>query len=120
MGKNLMKIIGLAQGAIGALGTAAPAAIGGAIQTAQGGSIFNLLSGAALSFLGLKGGTSPLQKAGLPTVSGLNGLVGLLGLLGPNTLLSGLNNGTTGSLINIAVSVVGFIATFMKNKKAAK
>jgi hypothetical protein len=52
----------------------------------------------------------------------LNGLVGLLGLLGQNNPLSALqmNNGTGGSLINIAVSVIGFIASFMKNKAAAK
>lgn len=119
MGKNLMKIIGLAQGALGALGTAAPTAVGSAVQTAQGGSIFNLLSGAALGFLGLKGNDAQ-QKVGIPAISGLNGIVGILGLLGTNNPLSSLqlNNGTTGSLINIAVSVIGFIATFMKNKAA--
>ncbi len=118
MGKNLLKIIGLAQGALGALGVA-PTGVDTAIQTAQGGDIFNLLSGAALGFLGMKGNTG-LQKVGIPAVSGLNGLVGLLGLLGANNPLSALqlNNGTIGSLINIAVAVVGFIATFMKNKAA--
>jgi hypothetical protein len=120
MGKNLMKIIGMAQGAVGALGTAAPAAIGTAIQTTQGGSIFNLLSGAALSYLGLKG-SAGMQNVGIPTVSGLNGLVGILGLLGPNNpLQSIIHNGTGGSLINIGIAVVGFIATFMKGKTAAK
>ncbi len=119
MQKNLMKIIGLAQGVFGALGTAVPAAIGTAVQTTQGGSIFNLVSGAVMGFLGFKGNTAQ-QKIGLPAVSGLNGLVGLLGLLGPNNPLSSLqlSNGTTGSWINIAVAVVGFIATFMKNKAA--
>jgi hypothetical protein len=119
MGKNLLKIIGLAQGALGALGTA-PTGVDTAIQTAQGGDIFNLLSGVALGFLGMKGNAAQ-QKVGIPAVSGLNGLVGLLGLLGPNNPLSALqlNNGTTGSLINIAVAVVGFVAAFMK-KKAAK
>ena len=119
MGKNLMKIIGLVQGALGLLGTA-PTGVDTAIQTAQGGDIFNLLSGAVLGYLGLKG-KPDAQKVGLPVVSGLNGLVGLLGLLGTSNPLSALqmNNGTIGSLINIAVSVIGFAAAFMK-KKAAK
>jgi hypothetical protein len=113
MGKNLTKIIGLIQGAAGLLGTAS-GGVSQALGTAQGGDIFNLVSGAVLGFLGL--------KVGLPTISGLNGLVGLLGLLGQNNPLSALqmNNGTGGSLINIAVSVIGFIASFMKNKAAAK
>jgi hypothetical protein len=119
MNKNLMKIVGLVQAVVGAAGTAAPAALGSAIQTTQGGSIFNLVSGAVLGYLGMKG-TAGQQKVGLPAVSGLNGLVGLLGLLGGGNLLSSLNmsNGTGGSLINIAVSVIGFIVTFMKNKAA--
>jgi len=118
MGKNLMKIIGLAQGALGVLGVT-PTGVDNVIQTAQGGDIFNLLSGAALGFLGMKGNANQ-QKIGLPAVSGLNGLVGLLGLLGPNNPLSALqlNNGTVGSLINIAISAVGFIASFMKGKTA--
>jgi hypothetical protein len=119
MGKNLAKIIGLIQGAAGLLGTAAPAAVGTALQTTQGGSIFNLISGAVLGFLGMKG-TAAQQKVGLPTISGLNGLMGLIGLLAPSTTLPALNNGTGGSLINIAISVIGFIASFMKNKAAAK
>ncbi len=120
MGKNLTKIIGLVQGVAGLLGTAS-GGVSQAIGTAQGGDIFNLVSGAVLGFLGLKGTASQL-KVGLPTISGLNGLVGLLGLLGQNNPLSALqmNNGTGGSLINIAVSVIGFIASFMKNKAAAK
>jgi hypothetical protein len=119
MNKNLTKIIGLVQAALGAAGAAAPAAVGTAVQTAQGGSIFNLLSGAVLGYLGMKG-TTQQQKVGLPAVSGLNGLVGLLGLLGGGNLLSSLNmsNGTGGSLINIAVAAIGFIAAFMKNKSA--
>lgn len=48
---NLMKIIGLVQGAVGALGTA-PTGLDNVIHTAQGGDIFNLISGAALGFLG--------------------------------------------------------------------
>ncbi|MDM7925882.1 MAG: hypothetical protein QUS35_07665 [bacterium] len=118
MNKNLVKIIGLVQGAAGLLGTASAGA-SSAMQTAQGGDIFNLLSGAALGFLGLKG-TASQQKVGLPAVSGLNGLVGLLGLLGANNPLSALqmNNGTGGSLINIAISAIGFIVSFMKNKSA--
>jgi hypothetical protein len=119
MGKNLAKIIGLVQGAAGLLGTAAPAAVGTALTTTQGGSIFNLISGAVLGYLGTKG-TASQQNVGIPAVSGLNGIMGLIGLLAPNTTLPAINNGTGGSLINIAVAVVGFIATFMKNKKAAK
>lgn len=90
-----------------------------AIQTTQGGDIFDLLSGAALGFLGLKG-SAGRQKVGLPTVSGLNGPGDLPGLLGANNPLSALqlNNGTGGSLISIAVSVIGFIATFKKKKTA--
>jgi hypothetical protein len=90
--------------------------VGTAIQTTPGGSIFNLVSGAVLGFLGLKGSAAQ-QKIGLPAVSGLNCLVGLLGANNPLSALQ-LNNGTGGSLINIAVSVIGFIVTFMKNKTA--
>jgi len=117
MGNNLTKIIGIVQGLFGLLGTATMA--DAALQTAQAGSIFNLVSGAALSFLGMKGNTAQ-KKVGLPAVAGLNGVVGLLGLLGANNPLSALqmDNGTGGSLINIAISVIGFAATFMKKKSA--
>ncbi len=117
MGQNLIKLIGIAQGTLGVLGTA-PTGVDSAIQTAQGGDIFKLVSGAVLSFLGMKG-TGNQQKVGIPAISGLNGIVGLLGLLGgANNPLSALqmNNGTTGSLINIAIAVIGFIAAFLKKK----
>ncbi|MBN1895896.1 hypothetical protein JW906_15525 [bacterium] len=115
---NLMKIVGLVQGAVGALGTA-PTGLDNVIKTAQGGDIFNLISGVALGFLGMKG-SSAQQKVGIPAISGLNGIVGLLGLLGANNPLAALqmNNGTAGSLINIAISAIGFISTFMKKKAA--
>ena len=69
---NLMKIIGLVQGVVGALGTA-PTGLSNVIGTAQGGDIFNLVSGAVLGFLGLKGSAAQ-QKVGVPVVSGLNGI----------------------------------------------
>jgi hypothetical protein len=115
---NLMKIIGIVQGLVGAAGTA-PTGLDKITQTAQGGDIFNLISGAALSYLGMKGSAGQ-QKVGIPTVSGLNGIVGLLGLLNNNPLAGlQMNNGTTGSWINIAIAVIGFIISFTK-KKAAK
>jgi hypothetical protein len=117
--KNFSKIVGIAQAAFGALGTANLAGGGAALGTQQGGDIFNLVSGAALGWLGLKG-TQAQQKIGVPTVSGLNGIVGLLGLLGQNNPLAGIsmNNGTAGSLINLAIAAFGFISTFMKQKAA--
>lgn len=65
-------------------------------------------------------GSASQQKVGIPALSGLNGTVGLLGLLGANNPLAAIqmNNGTAGSLINIAISAVGFISTFMKKKAA--
>ncbi len=118
MGKNLMKIVGIVQGAIGLLGTA-PTGLDTAIQTAQGGGHLNLISGALLGLVGARG-TATQQKVGIPAISGLNGIVGLLGLLGANNPLAALNldNGPIGSLINIAVAVVGFVVSLSKKKSA--
>jgi hypothetical protein len=114
--KTLTGILGAAQGLFGLLGTAV-SGVGNAVGTSTSGDIFNLVSGAALGALGF-GTSGNTQKVGVSVVSVLNALVGVLGLSGVQ--LGNLNLGGTGSnIINIGVAVLGFIFTFLKNKKAA-
>ena len=116
MFKNFMRIAGIAQAALGVLGTAS-GGVSQAIGANQTGGIFNLVSGAALGFLGLKG-TPAAQNVGVPAISGLNGLVGVLGILGLKSVAGiPLNEGLISNLINIGISAWGFLATFMKKSK---
>jgi len=118
MMQQFMKIAGIAQTLLGVAGTAS-GGVSNVLGTQQTGDIFNLVSGAALSFLGFKG-TKPLQNIGVPALSGLNGLAGILGVLGLNNVAGiPLNEGLIANLVNIGISAWGFLATFMK-KPAAK
>ena len=118
MFKSLTKIVGLAQAALGVAGTAS-GDVASSMGTATPGNIFNILSGAALGFLGMKG-SAGAQKVGIPAISGLNGLVGILGLLGVNNVAGlAMNAGLPSNLVNIGISVIGFISSFMKKKTPA-
>lgn len=108
---------GVVQGLLGALGTAAPDVLS-SMGPGQGGSIFNLISGAALSYLGFKG-TASQQQTGAIGIGGLNMVVGLLGAFGVNSLAGiPLNEGTLGTVINLAIGAWGLFAGFSKKKAA--
>ena len=113
--QQFAKIAGGAQGLLGLLGTALPG-VTEAVGTAGGGNIFNLVSGAALSYLGFKG-SADAQKTGAPIIAGLNGIVGLLGLFGISNIAGiQLNESSLANIINLAIGAWGLIATFMKKK----
>jgi hypothetical protein len=82
MAQNFAKYAGIIQLLIGALGQFVPG-IGSMLGAQTGGNMFNMLSGAALGYLGMKGSEGAAQT-GAKVVGGLNGLVGLLGALGIN------------------------------------
>ncbi len=111
--KAFSKYGGVIQAILGLAGTAAPETIS-ALGTGAGGNVFNLISGAALSYLGFKG-TESQQRTGALGIGGLNALVGLLGVFGV-TNIGGiqLNEGTVGILINLAIGAWGLISGFMK------
>lgn len=107
---------GVIQAILGAAGTAAPS-VATTLQTAQGGSIFNLISGAALGFLGFKG-TESQQRAGALGIGGINAIVGLLSAFGVTNIAGiTLNEGTVGTIINLAIGAWGLFAGL--KKKAA-
>ena len=105
MTQTFTKIAGVIQAILGVIGTASPETIGA--QT--GGSIFNLLSGAALSYLGFKGSDAN-QRMGAQVLGGANGLVGLLGAFG------GIEQGTLATIINLAIGAWGLYAGFAKKQ----
>ncbi len=71
--KNFTKYAGIVQTLIGLASQFIPS-IGGMLGAqAAGGNIFNILSGAALSYLGFKGSDSA-QRTGAQAIGGLNGL----------------------------------------------
>jgi hypothetical protein len=87
------------------------------IGTATPGNIFNIASGAAFGVLGM-GAPASAQKIGLPIVSALNGLVGILGAAGVNNIAGvQLNQDLLSNLINIGISILGFIFTYIKGRK---
>jgi hypothetical protein len=113
--QNFAKYAGLAQGALGILGTAVPG-IGSAIGAGTGGNIFNILSGAGLSYLGFKGSESATNTA-VPIISGLNALVGVLGAAGVHNIAGmEFNTSTVSTIISLVIGAWGLISTFMKKK----
>ena len=111
--KAFSKYGGVIQAILGAAGTAAPS-IAGTLGTSSGGSIFNLLSGAALGYLGFKG-TESQQKAGALGIGGLNAIVGLLSAFGVTSIAGiTLNEGTVGIIINLAIGAWGLLAGLKK------
>jgi hypothetical protein len=108
---------GVIQGLLGAVGTAAPGVLA-STGIAQGGSVFNLLSGAALSYLGFKG-TASQQQTGALGIGGLNVVVGILGAFGVHTIAGiPINEGAVGTVINLAIGAWGLVAGLMKKKAA--
>lgn len=111
--QSFSKYGGVVQGLLGALGTAAPSVLS-SVGPGQGGSIFNLLSGAALGYLGFKG-TEAQQRTGALGIGGVNVVVGLLGALGVNSIAGiPLNEGALGTVINLAIGAWGLVAGLKK------
>jgi hypothetical protein len=117
MNKTLTGILGTAQALFGVLGTAA-GDVSQAVGTAIPGNIFNIVSGAVLVTLGF-GTSGTTQKVGVGIVSILNAVVGVLGLSGVQSIGNlALNTGLPANLISIGVAVLGFVFSFLQEKKA--
>jgi len=123
---NLSRYAGMAQAGIGVLSQFVPG-IGPALGAATtsggdilgGGNLINILSGAAFSYLGLKGSDSA-QRTGAQALGGLNGLVGILGALGVNNLGGlQLSNGWGTIIINLLVGAWGLYSGFAKKQAGA-
>lgn len=122
---NLSRYAGLAQAGIGVLSQFVPS-IGtalGAATTGAGilgdGNLVNILSGAALSYLGFQGSDST-QRTGAQALGGLNGLVGILGALGINNLGGlQLTNGWGTIVINLLIGAWGLYSGFAKKQSGA-
>jgi len=116
--KTFTRVAGLAQTAIGLLSSFAPQ-MGSMLGAQTGGNVFNVLSGAALSYLGFKG-TENNQRTGAQVIGGLNGVVGLLGAFGVDNLLGvQMNQGMGGTIINLIIAAWGLFAGFAKKKAGA-
>jgi hypothetical protein len=118
--KNFTKYAGVVQALIGLLGQFAPNLLGSLMGTqAAGGNIFNILSGAALSYLGFKG-SEGTQRTGAQVVGGLNGLVGLLGAFGVNNLAGlQMNDGWGSTIVNLLIGAWGLYSGFVKKTASA-
>lgn len=122
---NLSRYAGPVQAGIGLLSQFVPS-IGtalGAATTGAGilgdGNLVNILSGAALSYFGLKGSDS-MQRTGMQALGGLNGLVGILGALGVNNLGGlQLTNGWGTIVINLLIGAWGLYSGFAKKQAGA-
>jgi uncharacterized membrane protein YuzA (DUF378 family) len=121
--KNFLQYGGGAQAVIGLLGQFVPA-VGSMMNSqaagaATGGNVFNILSGAALSYLGLKGSDGG-QRMGAQVIGGLNGLVGLLGAFGVNSFLGmPLNESMLSTIVNLVIGAWGLFAGFSKKASGA-
>jgi len=112
--QQFAKYGGSIQAILGLLGNVG--AVGGALGATTGGNIFNILSGAALSYLGFKG-TESGQRNGALGIGGVNALVGLLGAFGMNSIAGiPLTGDKISWIINLAIGAWGLIAGFMKKK----
>jgi len=127
--QSFSKYAGMAQTAIGLLSQLAPGSIGSMLgaqaQTSAGdilggGNLVNVLSGAALSYLGFKG-TANNQRMGAQVLGGLNGLVGLLGVFGKHDLggLQLTNDSWISVAINLIIGAWGLYSGFAKKPAAA-
>jgi hypothetical protein len=110
---------GAAQAAFGAFGVAS-ADVSSAVGTQDQGNIFNILSGAALGYLGMKA-TPAQMRYGVPAIAALNGIVGLLGAFGVHSILGfELNESLIANIVNIGICAAGFALTYWKRKDAKK
>ncbi|MGH7453068.1 MAG: hypothetical protein ACRENG_17090 [bacterium] len=118
--QNFTKYAGIVQTLIGLLGQFAPSLLGSLMGAqAAGGNVFNILSGAALSYLGFKG-TPNTQRTGAQVVGGLNGLVGLLGAFGVNNLAGlQMNDGWGSTIVNLLIGAWGLYSGFVKKTAGA-
>jgi hypothetical protein len=113
MAQNFAKYAGIIQLVLGALGQFVPD-IGSALGAGSGGSIFNMLSGAALGYLGFKGSPGA-QVTGAKALGGVNALIGLLGIFGISNIAGiQLNEGLVAKLVNLAIGAWGLFAGFSK------
>jgi len=122
MVQTFSKYAGVAQTAIGLLGQFVPGVgsmLSGAEAGATGGNLFNILSGAALSYLGFKGSESN-QMMGAKAIGGVNALVGLLSAFGVNSLFGlQLNQGMLSMIVNLIIGAWGLYAGFAKKTAGA-
>ncbi len=118
--KNFTKYAGIVQTLIGLLGQFAPNLLGSLMGAqATGGNVFNILSGAALGYLGFKG-TESAQRTGAQVIGGLNGLVGLLGAFGVNNLAGlQMNDGWGSTIVNLLIGAWGLYSGFVKKTAGA-
>ncbi len=114
--QSFTKYAGIAQTLIGVLGATG---FSPALGAGTGGSVFNVLSGAALSYLGFKG-TPSQQKTGALGIGAANAIVGVLGMMGM-TQIAGipLNASTVGMIVNLAIGAWGIYAGMTAKKTAA-
>jgi hypothetical protein len=118
MTKTFSQVAGGVQLLAGVLGQFVPG-VGSMLGAATGGNVFNMLSGAALSYLGLKG-TESTQRTGAQVIGGLNGLVGLLSAFGINNIMGmQLNAGTVSMIVNLLIGAWGLYAGFAKKTAGA-
>ncbi len=117
MAQMFAKYAGVIQMVLGLLGQFVPQ-LGGMMGAAAGGNVFNILSGAALSYLGFKG-SAPAQRTGAQVLGGLNGLVGVLGALGIHNIAGmQLNEGMVSTIVNLGIGAWGLYSGFAKPAKA--
>jgi hypothetical protein len=114
--QSFTKYAGIAQTLIGVLGASG---FSPALGAGTGGSVFNVLSGAALSYLGFKG-TPSQQKSGALGIGAANAIVGVLGMMGMTSIAGiPLNAGTVASVVNLAIGAWGVYAGMTAKKTAA-
>jgi hypothetical protein len=114
--QSFTKYAGIIQVLLGILGASG---FSPALGAGTGGSVFNVLSGAALSYLGFKG-TASQQKSGALGIGAANAIVGILGVMGIRELAGiPLNPGTVASIVNLAIGAWGVFAGMTAKKTAA-
>lgn len=103
---------GILQALLGVIGATAPGVA--PLGAGTGGSIFNILSGAALSYLGFKG-TANQQRTGALGIGTVNAIVGVLGMIGLREVAGiELHAGNVSMILNLAIGAWGIIAGLMK------
>lgn len=118
MVKTFTQVAGIAQTLLGVVGAAAPG-MSATLGTDMGGNVFNVLSGAALSYLGFKGNAAS-QKTGAQLIGAVNVVVGVLSAMGVNNIAGiPLNHGTVSMAVNLVIGAWGLYAGFASKAAAA-